>query len=88
MKSPISTSAVFTSAALAIALQVAIAPRGNAPICLKTMNGQLNCIYGSITQCEQAPGSSAGQCMTRSDAGGTTGLGDRPVEPPRLPQRE
>jgi hypothetical protein len=42
-------------------------------------------------ECEQAKAStSADQCITRSDAGGTTGLGDRsrPVTPPVSPSEQ
>ena len=60
------------------ALQIAAAQTsGNAPFCLKTSTGQLSCSYSTMAECEQARGSqSSDQCITRSDASGTTGLGD------------
>lgn len=64
------------------AIRAAVAaPTGNAPFCLKTASGQLNCSFPTMGQCEQARGGSD-QCITRSDAGGTTGLGDKPALPP------
>jgi hypothetical protein len=60
------------------AAPMAFAQTGDAPFCLKSPNGQARCIYGSAGQCEQArPGMSADQCITRSDANGVTGLGER-----------
>jgi hypothetical protein len=60
------------------AAPMAFAQVGNAPFCFKPPNGQARCFYGSAGQCEQArPGMSADQCMTRSDANGVTGLGER-----------
>ena len=73
--------------ALAAMMHVAAAQSGTAPFCLKAATGQLRCIYPTMGECEQARStSSSDQCMTRSDAGGTTGLGDSPVIPsPGLP---
>jgi hypothetical protein len=71
--------------ALSAVLQVAIAPAGSAPYCLKTMNGQLRCTYASMSECEEARGeapSPSTQCMIRTDAHGITGLGDSYVTPP------
>jgi hypothetical protein len=82
MKTLIASAALLT---LSAALSVAAAQTGNAPFCLKTTTGLLNCSFPSLAQCEQARGSSSGQCMTRSDAGGTTGLGDKPVDAPQSP---
>lgn len=81
------TSALIMT--LSTAPHIAAAQTGNAPFCLKTMNGQLNCTFPTMTQCEQArPDPSSEQCMTRSDAGGTTGLGDRPAALPRPPSEQ
>jgi hypothetical protein len=68
----------------------AVAQTGTAPFCLKTATGALSCSYGTMGECEQArPSTSADQCITRADAAGTTGLGDKlktpqgtPVNPP------
>ena len=66
--------------------QVAVAQIGGAPFCLKTSTGQLRCTYSTMGECEQArPSSSNDQCITRSDAAGTTGLGDTPVTPQGTP---
>jgi hypothetical protein len=60
------------------AAPMASAQTGDAPFCFKSPNGPARCIYGSAGACEQArPGMSADQCMTRSDANGVTGLGER-----------
>jgi hypothetical protein len=67
---------------LSLAPQVAFAQTGTAPFCLKTSTGQLNCTFSTMGDCEQArPSTSSDQCITRSDAAGTTGLGDRPTNP-------
>jgi hypothetical protein len=64
--------------------QLAAAQSGNAPFCLQTAGGA-RCVFSTMGECESARGSSsAGQCMTRTDANGTTGLGER-VQPPGLP---
>jgi hypothetical protein len=50
---------------------------GTAPFCLQNGNGA-RCVFGTMGECEAARGNtSSGQCMTRTDASGTTGLGDR-----------
>jgi hypothetical protein len=47
----------------------------------------LSCAYSTMGACEQArPGASADQCITRSDADGTTGLGNSPPPPPLSPR--
>ena len=74
MRRPIAYAGIT---ALSAMLQVAIAPTGGAPYCLKTMNSQLRCTYASMSECEAARGDAPStQCMTRTDAHGTTGLGD------------
>jgi hypothetical protein len=81
--------ATLTSAPQLVAAQTS----GNAPFCLKTSSGRLSCSYGSMAECEQARGSqSSNQCITRSEAGGTDGLGDTttrtsPNSPPAAPER-
>jgi hypothetical protein len=82
MKTLIASAVIL---ALTPALEVALAQTGNAPFCLKTTTGQLNCSFPTIAQCEEARERISGQCMTRSDAGGTTGLGDRSVPTPQAP---
>jgi hypothetical protein len=86
-------ASILALATLAGAPQFAAAQTsGNAPFCLKTAGGQLSCSYSTMGECEQARGSqSSNQCITRSDAGGTTGLGDTPrTSPdsaPNVPER-
>jgi hypothetical protein len=77
--------AVVALTLLAPALKPAVAQTGTAPFCLKTNTGQLNCSFASLAACEAARERMIGQCMTRSDAGGTTGLGDRSVPTPQAP---
>ena len=75
--------------AFAATMHGAAAQTGTAPFCLKTSTGQLRCTYATMGECEQArPSASAEQCMTRSDAGGTTGLGDRPGNLPATPSEQ
>jgi hypothetical protein len=81
--------------ALLATVQVAAAQTGTAPFCLKTSTGPLRCTFATMGECEQArSSSSSAQCVTRSDAGGTTGLGDGPApsppgspSEPRAPER-
>jgi hypothetical protein len=82
MKTLIASAVIL---ALSPALEAAVAQTGSAPFCLKTTTGQLNCSFPTIAQCEEARERITGQCMTRSDAGGTTGLGDRSVSTPQAP---
>jgi len=65
----------------------AVAQTGNAPFCLKRgPTGQVSCIYPTMGECERARGTVSGdQCITRSDAGGTTGLGDSTAPPRESP---
>jgi hypothetical protein len=71
---------------MSIAPQIAVAQTGSAPFCLKRTTGQLDCTFPTMGECEQArPSVSSDQCITRSDAAGTTGLGDRPVSPQGSP---
>ena len=74
---------LVTSAAI-VALhampQIAAAQTGSAPFCLQTAAGA-RCVYATMGDCERARTSpSSGQCITRSDAHGVTGLGE-----PRVP---
>jgi hypothetical protein len=72
--------AVFAAiGALCAMPQGAGAQTGTAPFCLQTITGT-RCIYGTMGACEAARGSTSypEQCMTRTDAHGTTGLGERP----------
>jgi len=55
------------------------APQG-APFCLKSGSGVTNCIYQTMAQCEQVKQSND-QCLSRAQAGGTTGLGNPPMPP-------
>jgi hypothetical protein len=73
---PLLLCAVATSAGAAPATQT-----GNAPFCLKSPTGGVQCSFATMGECEQARGG-VGQCITRSDAGGTTGLGNTPNIPP------
>jgi hypothetical protein len=58
------------------------AQSGTAPFCLQTPGGGARCVFGTMGECESARGStSSAQCITRSDAKGTTGLGERPTGP-------
>ncbi len=59
--------------------QVAVAQTGTAPYCLQTTAGT-RCVFGTMGECERARGSySSSQCITRTDAHGTTGLGEPPA---------
>jgi hypothetical protein len=62
--------------------ETAVAQTGTAPYCLQSQAGA-RCVFGTMGECESARGSTgdtaAGQCITRTDAQGTTGLGDRPA---------
>jgi hypothetical protein len=65
----------------------AAAQTGTAPFCLQSLLGT-RCIYGTRGECEAARGNtSPDQCITRTDAHGTTGLGERPRPsgPPAYP---
>ncbi len=56
---------------------VATAQTGTAPFCLQNGNGA-RCVFSTMGECEAARGNtSSGQCMTGTDARGTTGLGER-----------
>src|SRR4030095_15628451 len=68
---------------------VAIAQSGTAPYCLQTSAGA-RCVFSTMGECEKARGSTTtSQCITSTDARGTTGLGEpadhsspTPVPPP------
>jgi hypothetical protein len=80
-------SAVAT-VALCATVQVAAAQTGTAQYCLQAIQGT-RCIFGTMGECEAAKGRTTyfEQCMTRTDAHGTTGLGQRPTPsgPPSYP---
>jgi hypothetical protein len=77
-------------AAIAIATLCALphaaaAQTGTAPFCLQTPQGT-RCSFGSMGECENQRGSTSGsQCITSSDARGTTGLGEKPRPAPGSP---
>ena len=49
---------------------------GTAQFCLQTPAGA-RCVFASMAECERSrESSSTGQCITRTDARGTTGLGE------------
>ena len=83
-----SIAAAVAIAALCATPQVAAAQTGTAPFCLQTQGGT-RCVFGTIAECEAAKGRTTWpeQCMTRTDAHGTTGLGERPRPsgPPSYP---
>jgi hypothetical protein len=61
--------------------EVVAAQTGNAPFCLQTGAG-VRCIYATADDCERARGSlSSDQCITRTDALGSTGLGEPSARP-------
>jgi hypothetical protein len=65
--------------------QVAVAQTGSAPFCLQTLTS-VRCVYATMADCERARrDSSNDQCITRTDAQGTTGLGEPPARPPQSP---
>ena len=68
----------------------AVAQTGTAPFCLQSSGGGTRCVFGTMGECESARGSTSGsQCITSTDARGTTGLGERPSggssPPPKPP---
>jgi hypothetical protein len=79
---------ILAGSAVIIALhaiaQVAAAQTGSAPFCLQPAAGAgARCVFGTMAECERARAStSSGQCMTRTDAHGTTGLGEPTVGSP------
>jgi hypothetical protein len=83
----------LTLAALGALPQSAVAQTGTAPFCLQTPAGT-RCVFGTMGECEAARGStSSAQCITSTDARGTTGLGEppskstgTPTPPPPAPQ--
>jgi hypothetical protein len=66
------------SAALIALLWIppAAAQSGNGQFCISTAAGA-RCVFDTMGDCERVRGSaSSAQCMTRTDAHGTTGLGE------------
>jgi len=80
MKVPLICATVIFAAASG----AAAAQSGTAPFCIQTAAGA-RCVFATMADCEQAARSTSAQCMTRSDAHGTTGLGEPPVRSPGLP---
>jgi len=69
------------SAALIALLWIppAAAQSGNGQFCISTAAGA-RCVFDTMGDCERVRGSaSSAQCMTRTDAHGTTGLGEPPA---------
>jgi hypothetical protein len=63
----------------------AAAESGASQYCIQTAAGA-RCLFDTMADCERARGnSSSAQCMTRTDAHGTTGLGEPPGRPPGIP---
>jgi hypothetical protein len=76
MKALAATTAVII--ALAALPQRAGAQIGGAQYCLQSAGGT-RCVFATMGECERArTNSPSGQCTTRTDAYGTTGLGDPP----------
>ena len=74
-------AALIAIVALVALPEIATAQTGTAPFCLQTTAGT-RCVFGTMGECESARGSTGdtgpGQCITRTDAQGTTGLGEKP----------
>ena len=74
-----SLAAAVAIVALCATPQVAAAQTGISPYCLQTAMGT-RCMFSTMAECEAAKGKTTyfEQCMTRTDAQETTGLGQRP----------
>jgi hypothetical protein len=86
MRTMIAASA-FVAAALSATPTTAVAqtPMGDSAFCLKSASGPVSCIYQTMAACEQAkPAGSGDQCISKAQAGGTTGAGGgmAPMQPP------
>jgi hypothetical protein len=82
MKTFAVSTAIFTLCALS---QIASAQTGTSPYCLQSPNGT-RCVFGTMGDCEKSRGSTSGsQCITSTDARGTTGLGKPPTPPAGSP---
>jgi len=79
MKALFVCTAVFLAAASGASAQ-----SGSAPFCIQTAGGA-RCVFATMADCERAASTTSAQCITRSDAHGTTGLGEPPVRSPGLP---
>jgi hypothetical protein len=56
---------------------------GTGQFCIKGATGPIKCEYQTMAQCDQArPAGSADQCMPRSQAEGTVGVGTPAPKPP------
>jgi hypothetical protein len=62
----------------------AAAQSGNAQYCIQTAAGA-RCVFDTMGDCERTRGNSSAQCMTRTDAHGTTGLGEPPARSRGIP---
>jgi hypothetical protein len=75
---------VCAAVTFAVAPGSAAAQSGTAPFCIQTAAGA-RCVFATIADCEQAARATSAQCITRTDAHGTTGLGEPPARSPGLP---
>jgi hypothetical protein len=65
--------------ALCASPQIAAAQSGTALYCLQTNSGT-RCVFSTMGECENARSDTGrSQCITRTDAQGVTGLGERPI---------
>jgi hypothetical protein len=72
-------AAIVAIFALCATPQVAFAQTGTAPFCLQSNSGT-RCVFSTMGECERVrTDGSLSQCITRTDAQGTTGLGERPI---------
>jgi hypothetical protein len=77
--------AAVAIAALWAVPQGAAAQTGTAPFCIQTMWGT-RCVFSTMGECEAYRGNtSPDQCITHTDAHGTTGLGERAFRPSGRP---
>jgi hypothetical protein len=81
-------TACTTLVALSLIAGTAVAQQqvtGTGAFCIKGATGPIKCEYQTMAQCDQArPQGSADQCVTRSQAAGTTGgptLREQPNSP-------
>jgi len=73
MKNLAASAALIALSALP---QLAAAQSGAGQFCLQTAAGA-RCVFSSMGECEKAKANSpSGQCITRTDARGATGLGE------------
>jgi hypothetical protein len=78
-------AAVAAIIALHATPQLAAAESGTGLFCLQTAAGA-RCVFTTMGECEKARGDTpSSQCITRTDAHGTTGLGEPTVRSPGVP---